>query len=618
MTRQQIVRFRDDVSDHHREVVLLLASRAEIPSGHTWGTGGWLPPAEREALDWLTLAKLLGWDVRVASESGAGLEGGIGAGSRFVIVGCDPETLHEDLVALIAARLETEPLLVVTRAASAHHPIARLAGVAREPERIRGRAIAWIGPGSERVWNCRNELGGEALALSPDTSVWATLDGAPLITGRAVGRGAVATLGFQPSEARDGDGAGTALLKHLLIWGAAAPVAWLDLEGTVVLRMDDPGGAQNVHLKCWCHRKLDEEQWAAVGTLLAARHARLSIAYVAGWIDDGDAERGCLIVDGRAPNRVPGRVYPSPLVKYHDRAGHAPGTLHDYEAEFRGVQALRRAGLADVELHGYTHMHPDRASWASAPDRYEAVHWFREFSRAAEPTIAELAPPERPLALAMTTLRRYFSVRPTTLVCPGDDFTHHVQERALGLGLSLVSSYYLALRHADRFCWSTHVCAPYLDQPDARWFTSGLPVVGYFHDRDLARDGVDWLARWLDRWREAGARRLIDFRELAAGLDRRFSLDGRAGEARLVVASEDAPALVRPLPIAVRYPGGRAPTRLSVDLDGGRARLEVDRVDGELGRVMLPASTSCSPELQGAHGIRDRSSPSGGAAPAPV
>jgi hypothetical protein len=603
------------VSNDQRDIVLLLASRTELPGGHAWGTGGWLSPDEREALDWLTLSRLLGWGVRVATESGVGREVGTGGSHRFVIVGRDPETLSDELVALIAVRLESEPLLVVTRAPSAHHPIARLGGVARKAERIRGRRITWIGPGSERAWTCRNELRGNALTLSADATVWATLDGAPLIAGRRVGRGAVATLGVHPGEARDADGAGTALLTHLLIWGAAAPVAWLDLEGTLVLRMDDPGGAQNVHLKSWYHRKLDEAEWAAVGTLLAERGARLSIAYVAGWIDDGDAnptstgswaKRGCLSVDGRAPKRVPGRVYPSPLVRYYDRAGHAPGTLHDYEAEFRGVQALRRAGVADVELHGYTHMHPDRASWASAPDRYEAVHWFREFSRSAEPTIAELAPPERPLAVGLATLRRYFSVRPTTLVCPGDDFTHHVQERALGLGVSLVSSYYLALRCDGRFCWSTHVCAPYLDEPDARWFRSGLPVIGYFHDRDLARDGIDWLARWLDRWREAGARRLIDFRELAAGLDRRFSLDGRADEARLVVTSEDDTlAFVRPLPIAVRYPGGRAPTRLSVDLDGGRARLEVDRVDGELGRVMLPTSASCPPELQGAHGIRD-------------
>jgi UDP-4-amino-4-deoxy-L-arabinose-oxoglutarate aminotransferase len=31
-------------------------------------------------------------------------------------------------------------------------------------------------------------------------------------------------------------------------------------------------------------------------------------------------------------------------------------------------------------------------------------------------------------------------------------------------------------------------------------------------------EGVGWLSKWLDRWQEAGAKRLIDFRELAAAV----------------------------------------------------------------------------------------------------
>lgn len=85
-----------------------------------------------------------------------------------------------------------------------------------------------------------------------------------------------------------------------------------------------------------------------------------------------------------------------------------------------------------------------------------------------------------------------------------------------------------------------------------------------------------------------------------------------------MVTSEGALAPVRPLPIAIRYPGGRVPACLSVDLDGSRTRLEVDRVDGEVGRVMLPVWANSSRELHDARGVGGRSSPSGGAAPAPV
>ena len=96
------------------------------------------------------------------------------------------------------------------------------------------------------------------------------------------------------------------------------------------------------------------------------RNGRISVGYVSGWVDSGDVTRGRVKVAGRVPRRVPGQVYPSPLVQYQDLTGYAPGTLYDYEAEFRGIQALRAAGLGDVELHGHTHMHPDSASWVTS------------------------------------------------------------------------------------------------------------------------------------------------------------------------------------------------------------------------------------------------------------
>src|SRR5262249_39421527 len=160
-----------------------------------------------------------------------------------------------------------------------------------------------------------------------------------------------------------------------------------------------------------------------------------------------------------------GRVYPSPLVRYHGRDGLA--TVNDYQAEYRGIQALRAQGLADVELHGHTHMHPDPLVWAQAPDRFEAESWYRELGRAGETIIAALAPDQRPLRLAIEVIRRHFGVMPTTVIFPGDDFTSAAVERAHDLGLQLVASHYLALRDRDHFCWSQHVRAPYLDEADA-------------------------------------------------------------------------------------------------------------------------------------------------------
>jgi hypothetical protein len=50
---------------------------------------------------------------------------------------------------------------------------------------------------------------------------------------------------------------------------------------------------------------------------------------------------------------------------------------------------------------------------------------------------------------------------------------------------------------------------------DSSWFDAELPVVGYFHDRDIAIHGPDWLAKNLDAWVRRGACRFIDYRQLA-------------------------------------------------------------------------------------------------------
>jgi hypothetical protein len=178
------------------------------------------------------------------------------------------------------------------------------------------------------------------------------------------------------------------------------------------------------------------------------------------------------------------------------------------------------------------------------------------------------------------------------VISPGEDWTPDVLERALEFHLQLVSSYYLALRDHDRFCWAQHVCAPYLDEPAASWFDSGLPVVGYFHDRDLALGGVKWACRALDRWQDGGAKRFMDFRELAAALCCRFQIREDQGSVRLKVTSDGSLPLVKPLVIALRSCALPLPTRLSVDYNGRNLTLPVRERHDRIGYVELPRGKS--------------------------
>jgi hypothetical protein len=486
--------------------MLVVASRPELEqaAGPVWGTGGWDPPETREARDWLCLARFCGWDVRVASDAR-------GPASSFIVwTGGSPGALATNV---LAARLETEPLLVVARAGEVGSAWARLAG-AQHGDAFTGRELRLAG--GRRAWTCATPVPARALTLD-GAEVAASLDGPAIAGVRPVGQGAVLTLGFEPSAARDADGAVTAMLRELLVAHALRPVAWLDWSGTLVLRMDDPGSAESAYRAGWRYPKLGREAWSRIGDELRRRDARLSAAYVPAFVDDGDPARGRLEVAGRPAKRRAGAVHPSRAVRYT-----APDLTWDGADEHAGLLQQQALGTIDIQLHGHTHVHPDRHAWSAAADRYESERWYRDLVVAAD----DLPDDEHPLTRGIDGLVAAFEAGPRALVCPGDAWTVDALKRALRLGFDVISSYYLALQDDGRWVWCQHICAPYLDTADRDWFAAELPVIGYFHDMELSVYGTEWLTEQLDKWVSAGARRMIGLDDLAAALDTRLSFDG--------------------------------------------------------------------------------------------
>jgi hypothetical protein len=477
-----------------------------------------MSPIEREALDWCTLGRLCGWDVRLRRPEELDAELADACQSHWIVVAGDPDGLSRDALGALRRIADTRRVCIVSRAGARASGIAGLASTHRNPETMSGRSLAWHGPGDAARWTCADLLCTPSMAVGAGARVWATLDGSPVVAATARRQGTIVSLAWQPSEARDAEGAVTALLRHLLVSSSPASVDALDLRDTMVLRMDDPGSCERVYRTDAFCTALGEAEWIEIERVLRRHDARLSVGYVSGWVDDGQASAGRLLVSGRRVRRVPGGVHPSPAVTYEVRRGPHKGAVIDYEGDYAGIRALERSGRVSVELHGHTHVHPDTRAWSRAADRHQAVRWYRELGEGASAAIGAVSRDEHPLTLGLARLRDHFSSDPTTLICPGDEWTNEVLEYALDLGLELVGSYYLALREGDRFCWATHVCAPYLDQADARWLDSGLPVVGYFHDFDVIQRGVGWFERCLSSWRQAGVRRFIDYRGLADAL----------------------------------------------------------------------------------------------------
>ena len=249
-----------------------------------------------------------------------------------------------------------------------------------------------------------------------------------------------------------------------------------DLQGLLVLRLDDPGAAVRVHLDGWKHDDVADVAWTSMFDALRG-FGRASVFCCPGWVDDHGR-----VVDSRERNPDVWRVL--------DR-----GAADD---------------LWDLECHGYTHMDPDLDAWVSADDRFTSPDWYRELwppRRIEEPAVAEQE--------SVIAAWQQACGPGTSLVAPGEAWGTATVTAARRRGLELFCSWSICRLQAPVPTWGAGIGSPYLDEASVEWFTSGLPVVGYWHDRDMAVHGADWFPQQLTAWRDAGATRAWSFADLA-------------------------------------------------------------------------------------------------------
>jgi hypothetical protein len=280
-----------------------------------------------------------------------------------------------------------------------------------------------------------------------------------------------------------------------------------DLRGVLVLRLDDPGAAVKEHLRSWAHPPLAPEGWAALWAALEG-FGRVSLFCCPGYV------------------RADGSVADS---------------RDELPAEWLAMDEGRDRGLADLECHGFTHMHPDTAAWSAAPDRHDEVGWYRELwppQLAEEPTVDEQEARLRSWQAATGSSG-------TALVAPGEEWGLNTLTAARRAGFRLFNSWGLCFLDRPVPTWTHGIGSPYLDEADPSWFSDCLPQVGYWHDRDMALHGPGWVGEQLSRWRDCGARRALSFAQLATAYE---PLDAALVDGEVVVRSAPAVPLrvVRP------------------------------------------------------------------------
>jgi len=536
------------------DTALIITTRAHSLKGCSiLGNGGWLPPEEREELDWMTFIKFMGWRPELIGPDDYVSLLIDQLNVKWIILTGDPDHVNSTTLKTILSDVAKNPLLLISQGGIKQGNLAKDVGIHISKKASSGSVIKVKGLGFLSRLKCRNNIALPALEVDLNSVVLASLAGKVLIAAKKLGIGKIVVLSFHPSIARDIDGFFTVLLKNLLIYQSSSPVAWIRWENTVILRMDDPGSSEPIYNSVYGNGKLCELKWEQIGKELTKRNGRMTLGYVSGWVDDGNADKSILEVCNTPTIRVKGKVYPSQSIKYSRQEEDGSYKIYDYQAEFSGIQKLVDKNIIDIAVHGHTHIHPNINAWLEAADRYSNNSWFREFSRSAEEFLKDNNDREHPFWQGLKKVFDCFKEYPTTLISPGEEFTDIVILKAREAKLKIISSYYLAININNQFCWVQHVCAPYLNEADSNWLTSELPVVGYFHDFDLSINGMEWFAHCLDKWEVAGAKKFINFKEVASLLDVYISMQ-EADDMACINIIKDEYKDGNPVPIGVFVP----------------------------------------------------------------
>jgi hypothetical protein len=157
------------------------------------------------------------------------------------------------------------------------------------------------------------------------------------------GGGRVAWLGADRPSMQIGLQVVRDLLKRSLVW-AQGYALYAEYPHAVMLIMDDIGTSDRTYLPYWHYRTLNEEDTRRGLIEPLRRHKAVLIQDVITGYVERKTHRVVVPWTQRVTDELDGR------------------TLHDYPSAKRGLEAGLRAGVFEIQCHGYTHMLPDLES----------------------------------------------------------------------------------------------------------------------------------------------------------------------------------------------------------------------------------------------------------------
>lgn len=293
-----------------------------------------------------------------------------------------------------------------------------------------------------------------------------------------------------------------------------------NLADTMVLRMDDPGTCERIYLDGYNTELLDKKVWDEIFALLQTIRAKLSVMYVPLWVDDANNKNGKLFIDNKkVQNRKPGAVYHSKDVIFYKNTNKGKQT-YDYKAEYIILQDGVKNGWLDIESHGLTHVDPDITSWSKAKDRYSNFNWYHEFRHVPSNRDVKQSKLQEIVRQSAEEIYSSFGIWPSALTPSGHEQSELSEQIALDRGFKLFSSEYNTFKKGRQVVRNGKIQSVFFEntKPEFSFSAAGYPVIGIFHDYEIAQMGVVWLRKKIHEWQKVGVKKFNTLRELSGYL----------------------------------------------------------------------------------------------------
>jgi len=316
------------------------------------------------------------------------------------------------------------------------------------------------------------------------------------------------------------------LLKRSLVW-AQGYALYAEYPRSVMLYMDDLGTADKTFLVDWHYQTPTEDKIRAGLIEPLKRHRAVLVQNVnTGFVD-------------RKTRRVLNPWRQQRVVDELD-----PSILHDFASTKRGLDAGVKAGVFEIQSHGWTHMLPDLDSppgpWWTLPVNGEVIRqsWYKEFGDPIRKLEVPATTQRLHMQRSLDDLWQDFGVRPVSLLCGGNYYSRSPANNTMRIAAQMgfgLGEFEGACYVGRDLCFLLEPVSPRLEwNYAARLFAAEIPWtidapawIGS-HDRDVSVD-VHSYARLLD---DLGpGLRYMTYGEYCAYLHARVERDPAAGNA---------------------------------------------------------------------------------------